>query len=69
MMRRRRTAMKKLILWLDNDRHFRWVLLLADLNCCAPSDIRAILAQAGDLLLGLFADYLTERPGEADHGT
>lgn len=23
--------MKKMLLWLDNDRHFRWVLLAADL--------------------------------------
>ena len=99
------------------------IKILADLNCCAPSEIRAILAQAGvpgvkaparqakstvppspakapaqaeaniydrieailsalppdmpeatrqeagDLLLGLFADYLTERLGETDHGT
>lgn len=99
------------------------IRILADLNCCAPAEIRAILAragvpgvkapvrqakspaspapakapaqaeaniydrieailsalppdmpeatrrEAGELLLGLFADYLTERLGEADHGT
>ena len=27
----RRAAMKKMLLWLDNDRHFRWGLLAADL--------------------------------------
>lgn len=27
----RRTAMKKMLLWLANDRHFRWILLLLDL--------------------------------------
>ena len=56
------------------------IKVLAELNLCAPADIRAILAalppdmpeatrrEAGNLLLGLFADYLAIRLGEAEHG-
>ena len=79
------------------------IKVLAELNLCAPADIRAILAaagvpggkpphgriydrietilaalppdmpeatrqEAGNLLLGLFADYLAIRLGEADRG-